>query len=120
MKVYLVWAIELDEAIDTTDRDSFLEKFPNPAVYGSYYLFPASYDEVANLSCEKVDLTVHTLVPTNEDKQDESDISEDEFIALHDQLTAQEKVGRCVILSSQQGKLLRDKVYPVTTDEEVI
>ena len=57
MKCYLIWAIELSADVDTTDRDMYYDRFPNAPQYPPFYLFPATIEELASLSCEVVNLS---------------------------------------------------------------
>lgn len=111
MKVYLIWAINLPEETDTKDRDRYLEKFPHAAQYLPFHLFPANYDEVANLTCNIVDLSGKALVETEEEKLTESDLTYAEFDALADQLIGQGFSGRCIVLSVAQGRYLHQTRY---------
>lgn len=107
MKCYLIWAVDLPEETDTADRDRYIERFPDAAQYGQFYLFPAAYSEVTELTCQVVDLASQTV-------GDEADLIEDEFLAIHDSMAQEEMTGRCVVLSVQQGKLLHKERYAPT------
>lgn len=106
MKVYLIWAITPPENTDTTDRDYIVND--HTAKYGPFYLAPCSYSRVQDFTCEVLDLSGIKIV---ESPEDESEKTEAEFLALHDQLAAQDPTGKCVVLSLQQGKLLHKERY---------
>lgn len=114
MKVYLIWAANLPEETDTSDRDHYIERFPNAPQYGPFYLFPANYTEVVDLTCPIVDLSVQVV---GDDA--DADLTEAAFLAIHDQMTEEEMTGRCVVLSVNQGKLLRKERYAPVEPENI-
>lgn len=114
MKCYLIWAVELPEETDTADRDRYIERFPNAAQYGPFYLFPAAYSEVAELTCPVVDLSSQVV------SDDEgADLTEAAFLAIHDQMAQEKMTGRCVVLSVSQGKILHRERYAPEEPETV-
>lgn len=115
MKCYLIWAINLPTETDTTDRDMYVERFPNAPQYSPFYLFPANYNEVMSLTCDVVDLSGKALVDVVDDA--DTQLSFASFDALADQLISDGFSGRCVVLSVQQGKYLhRTRYLPSSPD----
>lgn len=106
MKVYLIWATDLSEEIDTSDRDNLIH--PHTPKYGPFYLIPYEYEALSKLKCEVMDLSKIKIVdePSSEDEKTET-----EFLNLHDQLAATARTGKCVVLSVAQGRLLHKERY---------
>lgn len=111
MKVYLVWATNLPEGVNTADRDRYVEQFPCAAKYEPFYLFPAEKSEVSKLACDVVDLSSKVLVEKAEDKTGADDITHAEFDAMADQLIGQGFSGRAIVLSVTQGRYLHQSRY---------
>ena len=109
MKCYLIWAIDLPATTDTADRDRYLQHFPRAPQYTPFYLFPATTDEIAGLSCEVVDLSGKALVDVVEDADTQKTFAA--FDALADQLISEGFSGRCIVLSVQQGQYLHRTRY---------
>jgi len=107
MKVYLIWAINLDPEIDTTDRDSYVEQRPNAAQYLPFWLFPEMKENIAGLTCPVVDLSDQVL---------EQDITHAAFLTMCDSLIVEERSGRCVVLSLAQGRYLYEQRYAPVED----
>ena len=104
MKCYLIWAIELPTETDTTDRNRYREQFPNAPQYLPFYLFPANYNEVSELTCDVVDLSGKALVEAVDNAETEMTFMA--FDALANQLINEGFSGCCVVLSVEQGQYL--------------
>jgi hypothetical protein len=123
-KLYIIIAQDEPETIseaDLVERTALLEQYGKSATYAPYRLIAMESDRVQALIDDnpdnKVDLSGYGIVATESDKINDTDKTEAEFLAIHDQLAAQDPTGQIVILSVPQGKLLYNERYaPVETE----
>ena len=113
MKKYIIIAKDEPENLPQAaadERKALLDAHPKAAEYGPYILMPVMQNAVEQMVVDnpdnKVDLSGSLIGDGETD-----DMTQAEFLALHDQLAAQPNTGRVVILSVQQGRLLHSERY---------
>ncbi|MEE4292202.1 MAG: hypothetical protein V2J13_10680 [Cycloclasticus sp.] len=114
MKKYSLYS----QNVESTEREVMRELYPSSAEYLPFYLFPQTHEQAFGVPASQiVDLSIYNFVDSAEDKLEPTDVTRAEFDAQADALLGSQHTGREIILSTTQGRYLRDTRYPPIEQE---